>query len=64
MVDILADDIDTWLENDVRIIVAVGNVRIKKGDETLNADNVILYFDQEKGEKGKAGKADIQRSIC
>ncbi len=56
MVDILADDIDTWLENDVRIIVAIGNVRIKKGDETLNADNVILYFDQEEGEKGKSPK--------
>jgi lipopolysaccharide assembly outer membrane protein LptD (OstA) len=56
MVDILADDIDTWLENDVRIIVAIGNVRIKKGDETLNADNVILYFDQEEGEKDKSPK--------
>ncbi len=56
MVDILADDIDTWLENDVRIIVAIGNVRIKKGEETLNADNVILYFDQEKSEKGKSPK--------
>ena len=56
MVDILADDIDTWLENDVRIIVAIGNVRIKKGDETLNADNVILYFDQEEGEEDKSPK--------
>ncbi len=56
MVDILADDIDTWLENNVRVIVAIGNVRIKKGDETLNADNVILYFDQEKDENGKSPK--------
>jgi OstA-like protein. len=56
MVDILADDIDTWLENDVRVIVAIGNVRIKKGEETLNADNVILYFDQEKDENGKSPK--------
>ena len=56
MVDILADDIDTWLENDVRVIVAIGNVRIKKGGETLNADNVILYFDQEKSEEGKSPK--------
>ena len=31
MVDIVADDIDTWLENNVRVIVATGNVRIKKG---------------------------------
>ena len=56
MVDILADDIDTWLEDDVRIIVAIGNVRIKRGDDTLNADNVILYFDQEKGEEGESPK--------
>jgi len=56
MVDILADDIDTWLEDDVRVIVAIGNVRIKKGEDTLNADNVILYFDQEKDENGKSAK--------
>ncbi|MCP4253466.1 MAG: LPS-assembly protein LptD [Candidatus Scalindua sp.] len=56
MVDIVADDIDTWLENNVRVIVATGNVRIKKGGETLNADNVILYFDQEKDEAGKSPK--------
>jgi len=56
MVDIVADDIDTWLENDVRVIVAIGNVRIKKAGETLNADNVILYFDQEKSEEGKSPK--------
>ena len=30
MVDIVADDIDSWLENNVRVIVATGNVRIKK----------------------------------
>jgi len=56
MVDILADDIDTWLENDVRVIVAIGNVRIKKSGETLNADNVILYFDQEESDKEKSPK--------
>ncbi len=56
MVDILADDIDSWLEDDVRVIVAIGNVRIKKGGETLNADNVILYFEQEKSEEGKSPK--------
>ena len=56
MVDIVADDIDSWLENNVRVIVATGNVRIKKGGDTLNADNVILYFDQEKDEDGKSAK--------
>ncbi len=55
-IDIMADDIDTWIENDVRVIVAIGNVKIKRGDETLNADNVILYFDQEKEEEGKSPK--------
>ncbi|ODS32032.1 MAG: hypothetical protein SCARUB_02852 [Candidatus Scalindua rubra] len=55
-IDIFADDIDTWIEKDVRIIVAIGNVRIKRGNETLNADNIILYFDQEKGEKDKSPK--------
>ncbi len=55
-IDIFADDIDTWVEKDVRIVVATGNVRIKKDGETLNADNVILYFDQEKSGKDKSPK--------
>ena len=55
-IDIMADDIDTWIENDVRVIVAIGNVKIKRNNETLNADNIILYFDQEKGGKGKSSK--------
>lgn len=53
-IDIFADDIDTWIEKDTRIVVATGNVRIKRGDETFNAENVILYFDQEKSEEGKS----------
>ena len=55
-IDIFADDIDTWMEKNVRVVVATGNVRIKKDGETLNADNVILYFDQEKSEKDKSPK--------
>jgi len=47
-IDIFADDLDTWVEKDVRIVVATGNVRVKKGSETLNAENIILYFDQDK----------------
>ena len=47
-VEIFADDIDSWIERDVRIIVATGNVRIEKSGETINADNVILYLDQKK----------------
>ncbi len=55
-IDIFADDIDTWMEKDVRVVVAIGNVRIKRAEETLNADNVILYLDQEKSEKDKPPK--------
>ncbi len=55
-IDIMADDIDTWIENDVRVIVAIGNVKIKRNNETLDADNVILYFDQEKKEGEKSPK--------
>ncbi len=29
-IDIFADDIDTWIEKDVRVVVAIGNVRIKR----------------------------------
>ncbi|MDR4504676.1 MAG: LPS assembly protein LptD [Candidatus Scalindua sp.] len=47
-VEIFADDIDSWVERDLRIIVATGNVRIERTGETLNADNVILYLDQKK----------------
>lgn len=47
-VEIFADDIDSWVERDVRIIVATGNVRIERTGETLNADSVILYLDQKK----------------
>ena len=55
-IDIFADDIDTWIEKDVRIVVATGNVRIKKDSETLSADNVILYLSLEKGKEGELPK--------
>jgi lipopolysaccharide assembly outer membrane protein LptD (OstA) len=55
-IDVTADDIDTWIENDVRVIVATGNVKIKRNNETLNADNIILYFDQEKEDGSKSPK--------
>lgn len=47
MVDIVADNIDSWQEGDKRVVVAVGNVKIKKVDLTLDADSVILWFDQK-----------------
>lgn len=53
-IDIFADDIDTWVEKDMRVVVATGNVRIKKNGETLEADNVILYFAQVPTEDGKS----------
>ncbi|MGQ3686208.1 MAG: LPS assembly protein LptD [Candidatus Loosdrechtia sp.] len=45
IIDILADHIDSWLEDKKRVIVALGNVRISKGDTTLEADNVVLWLD-------------------
>lgn len=47
VVDIVADDIDSWMEGDKRIVTALGNVVLKKYDTTLEADNVILWFEQE-----------------
>ncbi|MBU6391246.1 MAG: LPS assembly protein LptD [Planctomycetes bacterium] len=47
VVDIVADNIDTWEEEDKRIVVALGNVKIKKVDMTIDADSVILWFDQK-----------------
>lgn len=46
VVDIIADNIDSWQEGNKRVVVALGNVKIKQGDMTLDADSVILWFDQ------------------
>lgn len=53
MVYIIADNIDSWQEGDRRIIVALGNVAIKKEDMTIDADNVILWFDQNESENSQ-----------
>jgi lipopolysaccharide assembly outer membrane protein LptD (OstA) len=47
VVDIVADDIDTWVEDNTRIVTALGNVVVKKADTTLEADNAILWFEEE-----------------
>ncbi|KXK31366.1 MAG: hypothetical protein UZ01_00890 [Candidatus Brocadia sinica] len=47
MVDIVADSIDSWEEGDRRIVVALGNVEIKKEDMTIDADSVILWFEKK-----------------
>lgn len=47
VVDVVANDIDSWTEGDTRVVVAVGDVEIRRGEETLTADNAILWFDQE-----------------
>ena len=44
MIDIIADNIDSWQEGERRIVVALGNVKIKKEDMTIDADSVILWF--------------------
>jgi len=47
LIDIIADHIDSWDEDDGRrIIVALGNVKIKKEGMTIDADSVILWFDK------------------
>ena len=43
-VSILADEVDSWVEGDKRIVTAIGNVSIRKEDMELNADSVVLYF--------------------
>ncbi len=47
MVDIIADSIDSWEEGDRRIVIALGNVKIKKDDMTMDADSVILWFEKK-----------------
>ncbi len=47
IVDIVADHIDSWEEDDRRVVVALGNVKIKKMDATIDADSVILWFDKK-----------------
>ncbi len=46
LIDIIADQIDSWEEGDRRIVVALGNVKIKKEDMTIDADSIILWFDK------------------
>ncbi|MCF6158836.1 MAG: LPS-assembly protein LptD [wastewater metagenome] len=54
MVDIVADTIDSWVEDDKRVVVALGNVMISKEDITIDADNVILWFGREEMEDSKS----------
>ncbi len=48
-VSILADEVDSWVEGDKRVVTAIGNVSIKKEDMELNADSVVLYFAAKDG---------------
>ena len=50
IVDIIADNIDSWEEGDKRVVVAIGNVKIKKVDTTIDADSVILWFDKKEAD--------------
>jgi lipopolysaccharide export system protein LptA len=56
MVDIVADSIESWQEGDKRVVVALGNVKIKKLDTTIDADSVILWFDQSEEKSSKLSK--------
>ncbi|MEE9515034.1 MAG: hypothetical protein V3V54_03295, partial [Candidatus Brocadiales bacterium] len=46
-VDIIANDIDSWVEGDTRIVVAAGDVEFKRGTQSFKADNAILWFGQD-----------------
>lgn len=58
VVDIVADDLDSWIEGDTRIVVALGDVDIRRAKTTMKADNAILWFDQieEAGKKRQVYK--------
>lgn len=58
-VNVIADEVDSWIEGDKRIITAIGNVRIKRDDMVLNADSVILYFHQKEGAEFKFEEKDF-----
>ncbi|TVM03928.1 MAG: hypothetical protein CV087_02610 [Candidatus Brocadia sp. WS118] len=60
MVDIIADSIDSWEEGDKRIVVALGNVKIKKEDMTIDADSVILWFDKAESGISKDAKLPLR----
>ncbi|HJW86049.1 MAG TPA: LPS assembly protein LptD [Candidatus Brocadiaceae bacterium] len=57
LIDVIADNIDSWKEGNRRIVVAIGNVKIKKGDLAVDADSVILYFDEK--ESGGQKKSEL-----
>ena len=59
IVDIVADSIESWQEGDKRIVVALGNVKIKKSDTTIDADSVILWFDQSEEKSSKFSKLPL-----
>lgn len=47
VVDIVADDIDSWVEGNTRIIAALGNVVLRRAESTLRTDYAILWFEEE-----------------
>lgn len=59
VIEVSADEVDSWLEDNTRIVTAIGNVKIKRGDFTLMADNVILRFEQKEGEVFKLEEQDF-----
>ncbi|MFQ5956295.1 MAG: hypothetical protein ACE5KK_00795, partial [Candidatus Brocadiales bacterium] len=52
VLDVVANDIDSWTEGNTRIVVAAGDAEIRRAGEALTADNVILWFEL-KDEDGK-----------
>ncbi len=62
MVDIIANNIDSWEEGDRRIVVALGDVKIKKEDMTIDADSVILWFEKTESDKSKDKDTELPLS--
>ncbi len=58
-VNVFADEVDSWMEGDKRIVTAIGNVKIKRGDVTLDADNVVLWFDKAEDGGIKMSETDF-----
>ncbi|MFQ5862786.1 MAG: LPS assembly protein LptD [Candidatus Brocadiales bacterium] len=56
VVDVVANDIDSWTEGNTRVVIAIGDVEIRRAEETLTADDAILWFELQETEGKKTQK--------
>lgn len=52
-IDVVANDIDSWTEDNTRIVIAVGDVEIRRGKEIMTADSAMLWFELGDGDGKK-----------